>query len=100
MCIRDRSEVARAITPSTGPEQDNWYRTQAAWQGEQLGQARILVLCRSENIGQAVARGLAMTFSEIPCPLVFLTCDSIERAHRGTERAWMSAPGCHTCLSI
>jgi len=75
------SEVARVIAPKS-PEQENWYRTQAAWQREQLGQARILILCRSEDVGEAVARGLAMSFNEIPCPLVFSTCDSIIGAHR------------------
>jgi hypothetical protein len=77
------SEVARAIAPPSDlPERENWYRTQAAWQKEQLGQARILILCRSEKIGEAVARGLAMSFSEVPCPLVFLICASIEGAHK------------------
>ena len=76
------SEVARTIAPKrTGPEED-WRRTQAAWQREQVGQSRILVLCRSETIGEAVARGLAMSFSEVPSPLVFVTCDSIEGAHK------------------
>jgi hypothetical protein len=77
------SEVGRAIAPRNNrPGQESWYCTQAAWQSEQLGQARILIMCRSEKIGESVARGLAMSFTEIPCPLLFLMCASIDGAHK------------------
>jgi hypothetical protein len=74
------SEVSRAFT-LTRPEQAQWHRTQAAWQNEQVGKARILILSRSGQVGQAVARGLLLSFNEIPCPLSFLFCQSINEAH-------------------